>query len=142
MPATIQTAAASYSLTAAGPTRPAKAKPSLSPTAVAQLRRWIEVATIDRGQGGTPRRAPPGTGGCSHHQEAGPQDRASGRSAVRPFVAGRRGAGPGDGGADVAGLMQAGKWKPMQMLARYSERLEPKRDVVAQLRHTLNQVRR
>ncbi len=44
-------------------------------------------------------------------------------------------------GADVAGLMQAGRWKSMQMPARYSERLEAKRGVVAQLQHKLNQVR-
>ncbi len=44
-------------------------------------------------------------------------------------------------GADVAGLMQAGRWKSMQMPARYSERLEAKRGVVAQLQHKLNRVR-
>ncbi len=40
-------------------------------------------------------------------------------------------------GADVVGLMQAGRWKSMQMPARYSERLEAKRGVVAQLQHKL-----
>ena len=40
-------------------------------------------------------------------------------------------------GADVAGLMQAGRWKSMQMPARYSERLDAKRGVVAQLQDQL-----
>lgn len=40
-------------------------------------------------------------------------------------------------GADVAGLMQAGRWKSMQMPARYSERLDAKRGVVAQLQDKL-----
>ncbi len=40
-------------------------------------------------------------------------------------------------GADVAGLMQAGRWKSMQMPTRYSEWLEAKRGVVAQLQHKL-----
>ncbi len=35
-------------------------------------------------------------------------------------------------GADMAGVMQAGRWKSPQMPARYSARLEAKRGAVAQ----------
>ena len=38
--------------------------------------------------------------------------------------------------SNVASLMQAGRRKPMQLPARYSKRLEAKREVVAQLQHS------
>jgi site-specific recombinase XerD len=120
----------------------------LSPTAVAQLRRWIEVGGITEGavfravdKAGRPgdRLQAPEVARIIKRlaRKAGlPADRLSGHSCrvgmAQDLVA---------AGADVAGLMQAGRWKSMQMPARYSERLEAKRGVVAQLQHKLNQVR-
>lgn len=120
----------------------------LSPPAVAQLRCWIETAgiaegpifrTVDKaGRPGDRLQAPEVARIIKRlARKAGlPADRLSGHSCrvgmAQDLVA---------AGADVAGLMQAGRWKSMQMPARYSERLEAKRGVVAQLQHKLSQVR-
>ena len=120
----------------------------LSPPAVAHLRRWIDTAGL--GEGAVFRAV----------DKAGrPGDRLQASEVARIVKRMARKAGlPGAivarmsghscrvgmaqdlvaAGADVAGLMQAGRWKSMQMPARYSERLEAKRGVVAQLQHKLN----
>lgn len=120
----------------------------LAPPAVAQLRRWLEIASITEGpvfravdKAGRPgeRLQAPEVARIIKRlaRKAGlSADRLSGHSCrvgmAQDLVA---------AGADVAGLMQAGRWKSMQMPARYSERLEAKRGVVAQLQQKLNQVR-
>lgn len=112
----------------------------LSPVAVAQLRRWTAAARIVEG----PLFCAVGKGGAIGERlqapevarivkrlarEAGlPATRLSGHSCrvgmAQDLVA---------AGADVAGVMQAGRWKSPQMPARYSARLQAKRGAVARL---------
>jgi integrase len=120
----------------------------ISPAAVVQLRCWLGIAAITKGaifravnkagrlgarlQGAEVARIikrMARTAGLSAEAMSGHSCRVG---MAQDLVA---------AGADVAGLMQAGRWKSMQMPARYSERLEAKRGVVAQLQHKLNQVR-
>ncbi len=119
----------------------------LSPPALAQLRRWIAVAGITEGaifpavnKAGQP-------GERLQAAEVARIIKRLARQAGLPEAAAARMSGHScrvgmaqdlvAAGADVAGLMQAGRWKSMQMPARYSERLEAKRGVVAQLQHKL-----
>jgi hypothetical protein len=115
---------------------------------VAQLRRWLEVGRITEGAlfravdkaSWSGDRLQPAEVACIIKRLASKAglvaERLSGHSCrvgmAQDLVA---------AGADVAGLMQAGRWKSMQMPARYSERLEAKRGVVAQLQHKLNSMR-
>ena len=120
----------------------------LSPATVTQIRRWLDVSKIGEGpvfpavnkagRLGDRLQAPEVARIIKRlARKAGlPAERLCGHSCrvgmAQDLVA---------AGADVAGLMQAGRWKSMQMPARYSERLEAKRGVVAQLQHKLNRAR-
>ena len=123
----------------------------LSPPAITRLRRWIDTAGLTEGAlfRAVDKAGRPGDRLQAAEvsrivkrlaRKAGLSDaavaRMSGHSCrvgmAQDLVA---------AGADMAGLMQAGRWKSMQMPARYSERLEAKRGVVAQLQHKLNRIR-
>ena len=120
----------------------------LSPATVAQLRRWVDIPgivegpifrAVDKAVRPRERLQAPEVARIIKRlaRKAGlPAERLSGHSCrvamAQDLVA---------AGAGVTGLMQAGRWGSMQMPARYSERLEAKRGVVAQLQHKLNRVR-
>jgi integrase len=120
----------------------------ISPAAVAQLRHWLEVAAIVEG---AIFRAVNKAGRPGARLQSAEVARIIKRMARKAGLAAEAMSGHScrvgmaqdlvAAGADVAGLMQAGRWKSMQMPARYSERLEAKRGVVAQLQHKLNKVR-
>jgi integrase len=120
----------------------------VSPQAIAQLRRWLEITAIVEGP---IFRAVNKAGRPGPRLQAAEVARIIKRMARKAGLAAEAMSGHScrvgmaqdlvAAGADVAGLMQAGRWKSMQMPARYSERLEAKRGVVAQLQHKLNKVR-
>ena len=121
----------------------------LSPPAVAQLRRWINAAGLTEGPVFRAVDKAGRTGDRLQAAEVARIIKRLARKAGLPEAAVASMSGHScrvgmaqdlvAAGADVTGLMQAGRWKSMQMPARYSERLEAKRGVVAQLQHKLNQ---
>ena len=115
----------------------------LSARAVAALRRWLAAAGISEGAafravnkgGRVGERLQP-------DQVARIVKRMAERAGLKPEVVARvsghscRVGMAQDlvaGGADLAGVMQAGRWKSPMMPARYTARLEAKRGAVAQL---------
>ncbi len=120
----------------------------LSPNTVTQLRRWLATASIINGP---IFRAVDKGGRLGERLQAAEVARIIKRMSLKAGLAVERISGHSCRvgmaqdlvafGADVAGLMQAGRWKSVQMPARYSSRLTAKHGVVAQLQHKLNQVR-
>ena len=104
----------------------------LSPPAVAQLRRCIETAGLTEGAAF---RAIDQAGRPGDRLQAAEVARIIKRLAWKAGLPGR------PSHACLAIGHGARRWKSMQMPARYSERLEAKRGVVAQLQHKLNSAR-
>lgn len=119
----------------------------LSPPAIAQLRRWLAAAKIVDGAVFRAVGKAGAIGARLQSPEVARIMKRLGRKAGLPDESVSRMSGHScrvgmaqdlvAAGADVAGLMQAGRWKSMQMPARYSERLDAKRGVVAQLQDKL-----
>ena len=120
----------------------------LSPPTVDRLRRWLAVAGLTDGAVFRSVDKAGRSGNRLHPGEVARIIKRLARKAGLPQAAVARMSGHScrvgmaqdlvAAGADVAGLMQAGRWRSMQMPARYAERLEAKRGVVAQLQHKLN----
>jgi integrase len=119
----------------------------LSPNAVAHLRRWLTTAGITEGP---IFRAVDKGDRLGERLQPAEVARIIKRLGLRAGLAVERISGHSCRvgmaqdlvafGADVAGLMQAGRWKSVQMPARYSSRLTAKHGVVAQMQDKLNPV--
>ena len=111
----------------------------LSPETCAQLRRWLKAAKIDDGPVFRPvnKAGVPGDTALQGGEVSRILKRLAARAGLDPAAISGHSARVGmaqdlvAGGADLAAVMQAGRWKSPTMPARYAERLLAKRGAVA-----------
>ena len=113
----------------------------LSPETCAQLRRWLKAAKIDDGPVFRPvnKAGVVGDTALQGGEVSRILKRLAARAGLDPATISGHSARVGmaqdlvAGGADLAAVMQAGRWKSPTMPARYAERLLAKRGAVARL---------